>query len=419
MAAKKKPGKKEKAPASRPTGSSMTGAERKARVQGIIDAAEKKHGAGVVQVASKTNASYLLRRPTGITSLDIGMAGGWPASAPSVLVGPDGVGKDYLLWRTATECQRLYGEDFCMAVYFTEFKPDKRYMKDFCGVQIAFSEEELAELDQARFVAEQPPLTAAELDHYRFQIGEFLPIYGCSADHGFDLIFEFLEQNTCQMVAVNSLGSLQTEAKEATEGFEDFAQQRNEAMLLSKVMPKVSMYLNRGSVDGLPNETAIILLNQVRGNDEPKRTMPGRPSRPQDKYKAGSGSHALKHNKALELFMHNGSEIRDEEDKSVVIGRKKTWEITKGKLGTHEGIKGEFNYFHGEGADIYGDLLNVTRELGIIPSGGWIAYADDAKFAFKCQGEARAIKLLRESPELVDHLRTRCFQATELVYRHK
>ena len=71
-----------------------TAAERNAAINGIIDRAAELHGPGCVERAEKTHSSYLLRRPTGITSLDIAMAGGWPAAAPSVLVGPDGAGKD-------------------------------------------------------------------------------------------------------------------------------------------------------------------------------------------------------------------------------------------------------------------------------------------------------------------------------------
>ena len=98
-----------------------TAKDRAKAIDSIVNAAARKYGGGRVELSENTNSSYLLRRPTGILSLDLAMAGGWPAAAPNVLVGPDGVGKDYLLWRTMAEAQRTYGEDFCAAVYFTEF----------------------------------------------------------------------------------------------------------------------------------------------------------------------------------------------------------------------------------------------------------------------------------------------------------
>lgn len=415
MAAKKK---EKKAPRTRAPAVSGSIAERNAHIEHIIAEAEKHYGPGRVMRAQDTNASYLLRRPTGIISIDIAMAGGWPASAPAVLVGPDGAGKDYLLWRTAAETQRLYGEEFCMAVYFTEFKPDKLYMKDYCGLQIALSDKELLELDMARQTVGYAGLTSDEIDHYKHQIGEFIPILGVSADNGFDMLRAFIERNICQIVAVNSIGFMQTEAKEKVEAFEEFAQQRNEAALLSKAMPKFAMDLNAGAIDGGANETSIILVNQVRSKDSGGAKMPGRIPQEKDGYKTAANSWALKHGKAIELFLHNGPKIVDDEDKTFVLGRKKQWELTKGKLGTHEGIKGEFSYFHEEGADIAGDLLNTARSLGIIPGGGWIKYTD-SRFGFTVQGEDKAISLLNRSPELMDHLRQACFQAAGVVYRHR
>jgi KaiC/GvpD/RAD55 family RecA-like ATPase len=412
----KKAAKKERTPREAPLAVGMSLEERRARINKLLAASEKTYGAGCVQVASQTNMSYLLRRPTGIMSLDLALAGGFPASAPSVIVGPDGAGKDYLLWRTAAETQRIYGDDFCMAVYFTEFRPDKRYMKDFCGLQIAFSEEELLELDQARHSKKLPGLTADELDHYRRQIGEFISIVGISADQGFDQLFEFLDANICQIIAVNSIGFLQTEAKESVDSFEEFAQRSSEATLLSKALPKFAMYLNRGS-----NETSLLLLNQVRSNDTPKRAMPGRPVLDRDQYKTAANAWALKHGKAIELMIHNAAKIYDHDDKSVVLGRKKQWELTKGKLGTHEGLKGEFNYYYGEGADIAGDLIATAVQLGVIEmSGAWLTYPDK-KYGFRCQGEPKAVALLNkeDSGELINALRDACFQVADVTFRDK
>jgi hypothetical protein len=427
MAAKKKAAKKgtkgnvrKDAPMVRPTGPVVLNAkDRKSRIDSVIAAADKKHGPGAVARAKDVNASYLLRRPTGIISVDIAMAGGWPASAPSVLVGPEGAGKDYLLWRTAAESQRLYGDDFCMATYFTEFKPDKRYMKEQCGFHIAFTEDEIEELDKARVEAGFNSLTAAELDYYRHEIGQFIPIMGISADKGFDEIFNILDANVCQIVAVNSIGFLQTEAKEDTESFEDFAQRSSEASLMSKVMPKLAMYMNRGcSIDGAPNETSLILVNQVRSQDQQKRPMKGMPVQDKDKYKPALASHALKHGKAIELMVHNGSNIWDG-DKAYILGRKKSWEILKGKLGTHEGIRGEFNHFYDFGADVIGDLVDTAAKYGVVTvAGSWYSM-DENGFKFKTQGAAPLMSLVRKEEDLAEYLRLRCYQEAKIIYRHK
>lgn len=401
-----------------PESRAPTVAERRAAIDRIIDSAAKRYGPGCVERSERTHSSYMLRRPTGILSLDIAMAGGWPAAAPSVIVGPDGAGKDYLLWRTMAEAQRIYGEEFCSAVYFTEFRMDKRYMKDLCGFQIAFSEQEIEEMDRARRAIGQPSFSASQLDHYRHQIGSFIAIYGVSADHGFDELFNLIQTNYCQIVAVNSIGFLQTEAKEQTDSYEEFAQQRNEAMLLSKALPQYAMYLNRPDERNAANETTLLLVNQVRSKDAAVRPMKGRPPQDRDLYKTASNAWALKHGKAIELMIHNGPKKYDEEAKPpYAIGRTKQWEITKGKLGTHEGIRGEFDYFYGFGADILGDLLNYATQAGVITTAGsWMTY-DNGSYKLKAQGAARALEILRKEPELADHLRLACLQATETMCR--
>lgn len=397
-----------------------SGNARKDAIDKLVADAEKLYGPGCVQRAERTYASYTLRRPTGILSVDMAMAGGWPAAAPSVLVGPDGAGKDYLLWRTAAEAQRIYGKDFTMACYFTEFKPDKLYMRNYCGFQIALSETELEDLDRARHQMGQPGLTPEDLDHYRTQIGNFVAIYGLSADHGFDEVFKCVDSNLFQIVAVNSVGSMQTEAKEKTDSFEEFAQQRNEAMLLSKAMPKFSMYLNRRDQFDGPNETTLLLVNQVRSADGAKKGMPGRPVQDKDTYKTASNAWALKHHKAIELFLHNGARILDLEVKPpMVLGRKKQWELTKGKLGTHEGIKGEFDYFFGEGADIAGDILSVAVLSGVIDlSGSYYAF-DDGGFKMGVRGAPKAADMLRTNGDFADYIRKCCYQAQGLSCRHR
>lgn len=392
--------------------------EKRQRLEAVVNRINTEMKRTVVRLASDTSSSYLLRRPTGITSLDIALAGGIPASAPVVIVGPDSAGKDYLLWRVCAETQRIYGEDFAMAVYLTEFRADKRYMRDFCGLKIAMSDQELDEIDSARLNMGLPPLTREEREHYQEQVGKIFLIYGVTAEEGFDAIIDLVATNSCQIVAVNSIGFLQTEAKEDQESFKDFAQQRNEAILLSKFLPKLAMTLNRDLPNGERNETSIILINQVRSKDN-VRPIPGRPMMDRDKYRPAAEAHALKHGKALELMIHNGKKLYDE-DNQVVLGREKQWEFLKGKLGFHEGKKGVFRYFFETGADVIGDLIEVCKSLGVFSvSGSWVEYERDGETQFRCQGDAKIRTYLRDRPEMVDELRHACFQRAGIIYKHR
>jgi len=385
-------------------------------LQDVVNSINAAAKTQVIGMADDETYGYLLRRPTGITSLDIKLAGGWPESSPNVLVGPDSAGKDYLLWRTCAEVQRNYGEETRILLYFTEFFPDKEFMR-WAGFLVGYTDEELDELDTGLQLNGKPAQTAEERAEKKRQIGEISIIVGEVAEVAFDAIQTVLESGVCQIIAVNSIGCLQTAAKEQTESFEEFAQQRNEAMLLSKVMPKFALIQNRRLPDGTRNETTMLYINQVRSKDA-VRTMPGRPVQAKDSYKAGSNSHALKHGKAVELFLHKGKDHYDEVTKTV-LGREVRWETTKGKLGVHDGLKGSYNFFFDSGADIIGDLITTALSLEILEqSGSWITY-DHPTLGFHVQGAPAASKKVAASPEAFAAIRNDCFRASGVICRFR
>ncbi len=424
MAAKKKKAKKkiqermEEKKAAGKAKADKIAKDGKPTLSQVMDSINKNNDGKVIRFARDDNSSYLLRRPTGIIGLDIKLAGGFPAGAPCVIVGPDGAGKDYITWKTCAEVQRIYGKDFRMAAYFTEFKPDKRFMREKCGLKISFSQEEIQELDDIRKKDGLPGLTKAEREDLATEVGEISVIHGCTAEHGFDAIAALVESNVCQVVVVNSIGFLQTEAKEAVDSFTEFPQQRNEAMLMSKFMPKLSMLLNRGGQRGDRNETALLLINQVRSKDAVK--VHGRPTMERDTYKPGSAAWALKHGKAIELFIHKGKSYYDETTKEK-LGREVPWEISKGKLGTHDGIRGSFDFFYEDGADDIGDLYNTAIMLDVLKlAGSWVSYESEKypEFNFSAQGKQGARRQLLENADLVQHLKAECFSRAGVVCRH-
>lgn len=393
------------------------GLTRAQRIDAVRDHVNKSLGHTAVKRASEDYSTYMLRRPTTITSLDIALNGGYPAAATSVIVGPEGVGKDYMLWLMMAEQQRIYGDDFAACIYFTEFKMDKPFMKDFCGFMIGMTEQEIDELDQSRERIGLPPLSEERRDWYRKEIGNPMIIDGVPAEDGFDALLSYVTSNTCQIVAVNSIGNLQTYAKEEKDTLKEFAQQRNEAMLMSKFMPKLSMLLNRNGVDGERNETSVILINQMRAEDE-IRKIPGRPTTPKQKMKPANNSWSLRHLKALEVALYKGPQIYDEATKTI-LGRRIDWEITKGKLGTHEGIKGDYEFYFEFGVDKYDDLLTCCTKYGVIDkAGSWYTFTDE-EHGFRAHGESSARQELFARPELFDVLRDRCLAAAGVTCRYR
>lgn len=393
------------------------------RVAALLRTVNKPGEPPVIHRAEETASSYLLRRPTGILSLDLALAGGFPASAPIMITGSDGAGKDYLFWRMCAQLQRIYGEDFRIMVYLTEFRPDKPFMRGKCGLKVAMTKDELDEWDEARVRAGHPKLTPEERNRYQEQIGDIHLLEGISAEKAFDVLIKAVATNAYQVIAINSIGFLQTKAKEDVDSFEEFAQQRNEALLMSKFMPKLAMILNR-DVYGERNETTVVMINQVRSKDQAPR-MRGRPLQESDKVRSAVQAWALKHGKAIELMLHKGRTHYDEVAK-LYTGRVTKWSLEKGKLGTHDGIRGEYDYFYDDGVDEVGDILKVALDLGVVEqNGSWYSYSDpDADegggdLSFLAQGTTRARRALLDRPELRERLRTQCFQAAGVVCRYR
>lgn len=363
----------------------------------LIALVNKEFGGTVMRRASESSTSHTLRRPTGIPDLDIGLAGGFPAGALCVVTGPDGAGKDYIINCTIRELQRNYGDLMKVAIYSTEFPYDKRFAREICGVEVAFTDEELEEYNDTRMKQGHPPLTAEEREAYQRQIGEILLVQGVIADHGLDIVLKTLETGAFQLIAINSLGVFETAAKENTDSLEEHAAQSSEAQLLSRFMPKMFMHLNRPIDDERRNETSLIAANQVRANRDMPRMKPGMPVPQHMKYQPGSGSKALAHGKAIDVMLHKGTALLDKEvDPPVNLGRTINWVLEKGKLGTHDGIKGSYDFYYDGGADIPANLLAVGVRLEVIQqAGAWYSY-QDGEVSFCAQGGDQARVALRD-----------------------
>lgn len=388
--------------------------ERLAAVEAVLN---KKGQPPMISRASEYEASYLLRRPTGILSLDLLLAGGFPASAPVMITGPDGAGKDYLLLRTAAEAQRLYGDEFAMALYQTEFRLDKQFARDVCGLRVPMTPEEIEEMEIARENAGKPPLTEEEIERYTEKVGTIHLIEGVNAEKGFDAIIECVKSNAYQIVAINSIGFLQTKAKTETDTYEEFAQRSSEAILLSKFMPDLSLTLNQLAEGVERNHTTVILIDQVR-SAEAKKTFK-RVQQDKDKHRPARDVWAVKHGIAIRLNIYPGKKHYDETNKEYV-GRVTKWEITKGKLGTHDGLSGSFDFFYDGGADVVGDLLTVALDLEVIDKRGAHYHFDDptTDLSFSAHGQHKARRELLNDEGLRDRIRYLCLRKQRVVYRY-
>lgn len=390
------------------------------RINYVMQAVNTQFGGAVIKRANEVDTSYSLRRPFGIPDLDIGIGGGLPAGALSVVTGPDGAGKDYLINRNIAQIQKNYGSETRVAILSTEFPYDKHFARTQAGVKVGFTEAEIADLNKNRMAAGIEPLTDEEATEYMTQVGEIVLIEGLLADHAFDVVLNLLDTGAFQFIAINSLGVMETVAKDDTDSLEEHAIQSSEAQLLSRFIPKMFMYLNRPLKNGGRNETTLLAANQVRANRSGVRMKPGVPVPDYMKYQAGSGSRALAHGKAIDIMLHKGTDILDKSDKENIIklGRTINWQLEKGKLGTHDGIKGSYDYFYGEGADLADNLLTQAVIHGVIEQGGaWYSF-DDGETSFSLQGAPKAASYLRERPDFYDYIYRRTIAAAGVYCRY-
>lgn len=388
------------------------------RIDFVMNTVNTQFGGEVIRRANQADTSHSLRRPTGIPDLDIGLGGGFPAGALSVVTGPDGAGKDYIINCGIREIQKNYGENARVAILSTEFPYDKLFARTQAGVKVGFTEAEIIDLNANREKAGVDPLTDEESEEYMSQIGEIVLIQGLLMDHALDVVLNLLDTGAFQLIAINSLGVMETVAKDGTESLEEFAAQSSEAQLLSKFIPKMFMYLNRPMRDGGRNETTLLAANQVRGNRDMPRMKPGMPVPEYMKYKPGSGSKALAHGKAIDLMLHKGTSILDESVKPpLLVGRTINWELIKGKLGTHDGVKGSYEYFFSEGADLAASLMEQAVTYGVVEqSGAWYSF-DDGETSFKAQGFPKAADAIRD-PAIFDYIYRRVISAAGIFCRY-
>jgi len=364
------------------------------------DITAKLGGYGVLlQRGSELEGRFDLRRPCGIPSLDIATGGGMPAGGLSQVDGPDGVGKNLLIYSYFAQIQKLYGDDTRIFMLCMEFGFDKMYARQI-GFRVPFSPYEIEVEQRRRREAREPELTKGEMKEMQDNVGcgEFIVLRG-AAEANLDAMVELIWSNTFQLGAVDSWDAMLTAAEETTELADD-PRIANASTIQTRWMKKVqgalaprkrcptcfsldlefkrygkgnySYYCKCGWKGKRPfleeNETTILGIRQVRANLH-------KVSMRQREWKVG-GAWALKHGKLVDVQLRPG-EILKSKDGKTKIGKEIQFEITKGKAGTHEGKRGAFRYyFNPPEVDVDTDFMNYCTEREILRRGGSVYYLD-------------------------------------------
>lgn len=385
---------------------------RKERIDALVaDVCSVMKDPTALQRADDFANTFLVRRPTGIISLDIACGGGLPIGGITRIQGKASSGKNYLVNMIFKTVQDIFKDDAALGACMVETVFDKEYAKK-CGARIAYSDEDIRLLERAREERGLPPLTPEELAYHRDQIGHFIHSNPKIAESALETAERMIASNSLHAMVVDSFGALLTE-KEEEKDYEEARKVGDVAMLVTRFVTHILPIFNRVDESGRPNCTAVIVLDQHR-----ERIDSGRGSFDND-----GGINALRHGKLLDIQLNSGRSILLNpngpwDPSNPVVGKEVHWKIVKAKAGAHEGPHGTFNLYFGKhgygfGADLLVDLVRTGVLYNVIDrAGAWYSYKN-IKLG---QGETKAGLTLASDKNLYNEVRNEIFRAANVTF---
>lgn len=354
--------------------------ERRKKLENVVEDINRKIP-GAISFAEDTDGSFILRRPTGILSLDNALRGGFPKGIIEI-IGEPNIGKTALVCKTAVEVQNNYKENSCIGIIAIE-KFDKKFWKDL-GLKIAFSDEEIKYMEEGL----GRKLTETEYSQYKEQVGEIVISPALTVEDALEVCLGMVKSKLFQLIIVDSIGAVVTDAQ-------------NEKTLDEKtyggIAGPMGTFVNK--VNLLNENTTILIVNQLRDNLKMKNPY-------DDPYKE-AGGWALKHAKLVSLRMTRGEQIKKKvQTNDLIIGRYVNWVIKKGKGGTPEGGKGSYPFYKGKygyalGIDTVQDVILTGVEYDVVEkAGAWFSFGGE-KLG---QGLEEATENLRKTPKKVEEI---------------
>lgn len=334
---------------------------KKREVLAIMNKINRAAKKNVIRFAEEAPNTYYLRRPSGIMQLDIDSGGGLPAGGFVTISGPDNAGKSFLLYKYFATHQRIFGPHSCIAYASPEGAIDFWWARKI-GWMVAVPDEIIEAEQRNRQLRGVPPLTREEIAELKTEIGINVRVDHDTGEKLLDSLLTLIQSRHFGIIALDSLESVMPGAEAGLDSFEDNPQQAARAGLLTRFMMHYGAAMS--GTDG-PNYTTLIGTCQVRSNRKKAEVASHYAKYMKDW--ASTAPRAIRHWRLLDITVESGEKIKKEVNGvKTQIGKMLDWEITKGKAGTHEGIKGEVAFEYGGLIDELSTVLVAGMRYGVI-----------------------------------------------------
>lgn len=367
--------------------------DRASRITALLSSINKEFGEGRIVLQQGIDISYLQaeRLSTGSLGLDIALNGGVPKGMITQFIGEESAGKTTMAAKVAAEIQQRKGEDAAIAWIAVEGF-DKKWI-NMCGCRIAFQPSELRMMPKA----EQEQFDWIET------IGTFVVAQATTGEDALETALKFIRSNMFDLVVVDSIAALVPASEEEREMAENTMGKLPQ--LVGKFLRKCGSALSTPADEGTANQTAILLINQVRdvigsyGHPEPQPP----------------GGRALRHWSVATVRFKRGEILKaeDEEDKQAYAKRTKV-RVEKSKIGPpYREAEFEF-YFRSHNGFKAGDV-NLYQETRIWATrAGVIQQLNNRTWEIekhKIVGKDNVDQWLRDHPDICARLRKQTLHA--------